>query len=70
MGLCAYQLQHWLRFFPPEQIMVLNHEQVWRCGDVEVWRCEGDLLPKVLVCFVALTPHPHPFSSSTHTVSA
>ena len=34
-GLYAYQLQHWLRFFPSEQLLVLNHEQVWRFGRVE-----------------------------------
>ena len=39
-GLYAYQLQHWLRFFPPEQIMVLNHEQVRKCGGVRgEWGC-------------------------------
>ena len=27
-GLYAYQLEHWLRFFPPEKLLVLNHEQV------------------------------------------
>ena len=35
-GLYAYQLEHWLRFFPPEQMLVLNHEQVWLCGGC-VW---------------------------------
>ena len=27
-GLYAYQLEHWLRFFPPSQLMVINHEEV------------------------------------------
>ena len=36
-GLYAYQLEHWLRFFPPEQLLVLNHEQVWMCGKVCGW---------------------------------
>ena len=27
-GLYAFQLRHWLRYFPPDQIMVINHDQV------------------------------------------
>lgn len=31
-GLYAYQLEHWLRFFPPEQLLVVNYEQVSTLG--------------------------------------
>ena len=27
-GLYVYQLEWWLRHFPPEQFLILNHEQV------------------------------------------
>ena len=76
-GLYAYQLQHWLRFFPSEQLLVLNHEQVWRFGRVEglvyvgIWPL---ILYPVSACLSFLRilyHHLHPSSSPapcTHTI--
>ena len=32
-GLYVYQLEWWLKHFPPEQLLVLNHEEVWTSVD-------------------------------------
>ena len=37
-GLYVYQLEWWLKHFPPEQLLVLNHEEVWTSVDIR----EGD----------------------------
>ena len=28
-GLYAYQLEWWLQHFPPEQLLVINYDEVW-----------------------------------------